>query len=51
MQTRWTYLNKAFSILTQIERCCSMATLYWRGCRGSGLFFNFNGAAGVCAAA
>jgi cellulose synthase/poly-beta-1,6-N-acetylglucosamine synthase-like glycosyltransferase len=49
VQTRWTYLNKEFSILTQIEAMLLDGHFVLEhGARcGSGLFFNFNGTAGI----
>ncbi|MGH9581433.1 MAG: cellulose synthase family protein, partial [Bryobacteraceae bacterium] len=49
VQTRWAYLNKEFSILTQVEAMLLDGHFVLEhGARcGSGLFFNFNGTAGV----
>jgi cellulose synthase/poly-beta-1,6-N-acetylglucosamine synthase-like glycosyltransferase len=49
VQTRWTYLNKEFNILTQIEAMLLDGHFVLEhGARcGSGLFFNFNGTAGI----
>ncbi len=49
VQTRWTHLNKEFNILTQVEAMLLDAHFVLEhGARcGSGLFFNFNGTAGV----
>jgi cellulose synthase/poly-beta-1,6-N-acetylglucosamine synthase-like glycosyltransferase len=49
VQTRWSYLNKEFSILTQVEAMLLDGHFVLEhGARcGSGLFFNFNGTAGV----
>src|SRR3954452_15236327 len=49
VQTRWTYLNKEFNILTQVEAMLLDGHFVLEhGSRcGSGLFFNFNGTAGV----
>ncbi len=49
VQTRWTYLNKEFSILTQVEAMLLDGHFVLEhGARcGSGLFFNFNGTAGI----
>ncbi len=49
VQTRWSYLNKEFSILTQIEAMLLDGHFVLEhGARcGSGLFFNFNGTAGI----
>ncbi len=49
VQTRWTYLNKEFNILTQVEAMLLDGHFVLEhGARcGSGLFFNFNGTAGI----
>lgn len=49
VQTRWTYINKEFSILTQVEAMLLDGHFVLEhGARcGSGLFFNFNGTAGI----
>lgn len=49
VQTRWTHLNKEFNILTQVEAMLLDGHFVLEhGARcGSGLFFNFNGTAGV----
>ena len=49
VQTRWSYLNKEFSILTQVQAMLLDGHFVLEhGARcGSGLFFNFNGTAGV----
>lgn len=49
VQTRWTYLNKEFNVLTQVEAMLLDGHFVLEhGARcGSGLFFNFNGTAGV----
>src|SRR5690242_6512672 len=49
VQTRWSYLNKESSILTQVEAMLLDGHFVLEhGARcGSGLFFNFNGTAGV----
>jgi cellulose synthase/poly-beta-1,6-N-acetylglucosamine synthase-like glycosyltransferase len=49
VQTRWTYLNKEFNLLTQIEAMLLDGHFVLEhGARcGSGLFFNFNGTAGI----
>ena len=49
VQTRWSYLNKEFSILTQVEAMLLDGHFVLEhGARcASGLFFNFNGTAGV----
>ncbi len=49
VQTRWSYLNKEYSILTQVEAMLLDGHFVLEhGARcGSGLFFNFNGTAGL----
>jgi len=49
VQTRWSYLNKDFNLLTQVEAMLLDGHFVLEhGARcGSGLFFNFNGTAGV----
>lgn len=49
VQTRWSYLNRDFSILTQVEAMLLDGHFVLEhGARcGSGLFFNFNGTAGI----
>jgi cellulose synthase/poly-beta-1,6-N-acetylglucosamine synthase-like glycosyltransferase len=49
VQTRWSYLNRECNILTQVESMLLDAHFVLEhGARcGSGLFFNFNGTAGV----
>jgi cellulose synthase/poly-beta-1,6-N-acetylglucosamine synthase-like glycosyltransferase len=49
VQTRWTYLNKEFNVLTQVEAMLLDGHFVLEhGSRcGSGLFFNFNGTAGI----
>ena len=49
VQTRWSYLNKEYSILTEVEAMLLDGHFVLEhGARcGSGLFFNFNGTAGV----
>lgn len=49
IQTRWSYLNKEFNILTQVEAMLLDGHFVLEhGARcGSGLFFNFNGTAGI----
>ena len=49
VQTRWSYINKEFNILTQVEAMLLDGHFVLEhGARcGSGLFFNFNGTAGV----
>lgn len=49
VQTRWSYLNKEYSILTQVEAMLLDGHFVLEhGARcGSGLFFNFNGTAGI----
>ncbi|MBV9300642.1 MAG: glycosyltransferase, partial [Acidobacteriaceae bacterium] len=49
VQTRWSYLNKEFNILTQVQAMLldgHFALEHGARC-GAGLFFNFNGTAGV----
>ncbi len=49
VQTRWTYLNKEFNILTQVQAMLLDGHFVLEhGARyGAGLFFNFNGTAGI----
>lgn len=49
VQTRWGYLNRDFNILTQVEAMLLDGHFVLEhGARcGSGLFFNFNGTAGI----
>ncbi len=49
VQTRWSYLNKEYNILTQVEAMLLDAHFVLEhGARcGAGLFFNFNGTAGI----
>jgi cellulose synthase/poly-beta-1,6-N-acetylglucosamine synthase-like glycosyltransferase len=49
VQTRWTYLNRHYNILTEIEAMLLDGHFVLEhGARyGSGLFFNFNGTAGI----
>ena len=49
VQTRWSYLNREYSILTQVEAMLLDGHFVLEhGARcGSGLFFNFNGTAGI----
>lgn len=49
VQTRWSYLNKEHNILTQVEAMLLDGHFVLEhGARcGSGLFFNFNGTAGI----
>lgn len=49
VQTRWSHINKEFSILTQVEAMLldGHFVLEHAARAGSGLFFNFNGTAGV----
>ncbi len=49
VQTRWSYINKEYSVLTQVEAMLLDGHFVLEhGARcGSGLFFNFNGTAGV----
>jgi cellulose synthase/poly-beta-1,6-N-acetylglucosamine synthase-like glycosyltransferase len=49
VQTRWSYLNRHFNLLTEIEAILLDGHfVIEHGARfGSGLFFNFNGTAGI----
>ena len=49
VQTRWSYLNRDFNILTQVEAMLLDGHFVLEhGARcGAGLFFNFNGTAGI----
>ncbi|MBC7926364.1 MAG: glycosyltransferase [Bryobacteraceae bacterium] len=49
VQTRWTYLNRHYNILTEVEAMLLDGHFVLEhGARyGSGLFFNFNGTAGI----
>ena len=49
VQTRWSYLNKEFNILTQVEAMLLDGHFVLEhGARcGAGFFFNFNGTAGI----
>jgi cellulose synthase/poly-beta-1,6-N-acetylglucosamine synthase-like glycosyltransferase len=49
VQTRWSYLNRYYSLLTEVEAMLLDGHfVIEHGARcGSGLFFNFNGTAGV----
>jgi cellulose synthase/poly-beta-1,6-N-acetylglucosamine synthase-like glycosyltransferase len=49
VQTRWSYVNREFNILTQVEAMMLDGHFVLEhGARcGSGLFFNFNGTAGI----
>ena len=49
VQTRWTYLNRHFNLLTEVEgMLLDGHFVIEHGARaGSGLFFNFNGTAGI----
>jgi cellulose synthase/poly-beta-1,6-N-acetylglucosamine synthase-like glycosyltransferase len=49
VQTRWSYLNKEYNILTQVEAMLLDGHFVLEhGARcGGGLFFNFNGTAGI----
>jgi len=49
VQTRWSYLNRHYSLLTEVEAMLLDGHfVIEHGARsGSGLFFNFNGTAGV----
>lgn len=49
VQTRWTYLNRHFNLLTEVEAMLLDGHFVLEhGARyGAGLFFNFNGTAGI----
>jgi cellulose synthase/poly-beta-1,6-N-acetylglucosamine synthase-like glycosyltransferase len=49
VQTRWTYVNRHYSLLTEVEAMLLDGHfVIEHGARfGSGLFFNFNGTAGI----
>ena len=49
VQTRWSYLNREYSILTEVQAMLLDGHFVLEhGARcGSGMFFNFNGTAGV----
>jgi cellulose synthase/poly-beta-1,6-N-acetylglucosamine synthase-like glycosyltransferase len=49
VQTRWTYLNRSYSLLTEVEAMLLDGHFVLEhGARfGSGFFFNFNGTAGI----
>ena len=49
VQTRWTYLNRHYNVLTEVEGMLLDAHFVLEhGARsGAGLFFNFNGTAGI----
>jgi cellulose synthase/poly-beta-1,6-N-acetylglucosamine synthase-like glycosyltransferase len=49
VQTRWTYLNRGYSLLTEVQAMMldGHFVLEHTARCGSGLFFNFNGTAGV----
>jgi cellulose synthase/poly-beta-1,6-N-acetylglucosamine synthase-like glycosyltransferase len=49
VQTRWTHINRGYSLLTQVEAMLldGHFVLEHSGRAGSGVFFNFNGTAGV----
>src|SRR5258706_7754976 len=49
VQTRWTYLNRHYNVLTEIEAMLLDGHFVLEhGARsGEGLFFNFNGTAGI----
>ncbi|HTS50130.1 MAG TPA: glycosyltransferase [Bryobacteraceae bacterium] len=53
VQTRWTYTNRHYSLLTEVEAMLLDGHfVIEHGARhGSGLFFNFNGTAGILRAA
>jgi len=49
VQTRWSYLNRHYSLLTEVEAMLLDGHFVIEHCArcGSGLFFNFNGTAGI----
>ncbi len=49
VQTRWSYLNRHYNLLTEVEAMLLDGHfVIEHGARfGSGLFFNFNGTAGI----
>jgi cellulose synthase/poly-beta-1,6-N-acetylglucosamine synthase-like glycosyltransferase len=49
VQTRWTHINRSYSVLTQVEAILldGHFVLEHSGRARTGLFFNFNGTAGV----
>ncbi len=53
VQTRWTYVNRHYNLLTEVEAILLDGHfVIEHGARsGSGLFFNFNGTAGILRAA
>jgi cellulose synthase/poly-beta-1,6-N-acetylglucosamine synthase-like glycosyltransferase len=53
VQTRWSYINRHFNLLTEVEAMLLDGHfVIEHGARfGSGLFFNFNGTAGILRAA
>jgi len=49
VQTRWTYLNRHYNLLTEVEAMLLDGHFVLEHCArfGGGLFFNFNGTAGI----
>ena len=49
VQTRWTHINRSYSLLTQVEAILldGHFVLEHSGRARSGVFFNFNGTAGM----
>jgi len=49
VQTRWTYLNRHYNVLTEIQAMLLDGHFILEHCArsGGGLFFNFNGTAGI----
>ena len=49
VQTRWTYLNRHYNVLTEVQAMLLDGHFVLEHCArsGGGLFFNFNGTAGV----
>ena len=49
VQTRWTYVNRHYSLLTEVEAMLldGHFVIEHNARSGSGLFFNFNGTAGI----
>jgi cellulose synthase/poly-beta-1,6-N-acetylglucosamine synthase-like glycosyltransferase len=49
VQTRWTYLNRHYNLLTEIQAMLLDGHFILEHCArsGGGLFFNFNGTAGI----
>jgi cellulose synthase/poly-beta-1,6-N-acetylglucosamine synthase-like glycosyltransferase len=49
VQTRWTYLNRHYNVLTEVQAMLLDGHFILEHCArsGGGLFFNFNGTAGI----